>query len=156
MIRSKSRRLQKGHGVAIDTGRKLNVHKTFRRRPGRLLNVLCTFNLGPVSTGVLTVLPRYIYFYCRNKITKITALYFEWNLVYRLLRGGSWKKCGHHGTRIVYSIFKFSTESTWIPVPTRILNILGVTYSVGVYLFVFFTNFEAQCKPLCFQMLYSR
>ena len=35
----------------IDTGRKFNVHKTFRRRPGRLLNVLCTFNLRPVSTG---------------------------------------------------------------------------------------------------------
>ena len=35
----------------VDTGRKLNVHKTFRRRPGRLLNVLCTFNLSPVSTG---------------------------------------------------------------------------------------------------------
>ena len=35
----------------VDTGRKLNVHKTFTRRPGRLLNVLCTFNLRPVSTG---------------------------------------------------------------------------------------------------------
>ena len=35
----------------VDTGGKLNVHKTFRRRPGRLLNVLCTFNLPPVSTG---------------------------------------------------------------------------------------------------------
>ena len=34
-----------------DTARKLNVHKTFRRRPGRLLSVLCTFNLPPVSTG---------------------------------------------------------------------------------------------------------
>ena len=33
----------------VDTGRKLKVHKTFRRRPGRLLNVLCTFNLCPVS-----------------------------------------------------------------------------------------------------------
>ena len=32
------------------TGRKLNVHKTFRRCPGRLLNVLRTFNLCPVST----------------------------------------------------------------------------------------------------------
>ena len=37
----------------VDTGRKLNAHKTFRRRPGRLLNVLCTFNLRPVSTGFL-------------------------------------------------------------------------------------------------------
>ena len=35
----------------VDTGRKLNVHKTFKRRPGRLLNVLCTFNLRPVSKG---------------------------------------------------------------------------------------------------------
>ena len=35
----------------VDTGRKLNVHKTFRRCPGRLLNVLCTFNLRHVSTG---------------------------------------------------------------------------------------------------------
>ena len=38
--------------IPADTGRKLNVHKTFRRRPGRLLNVLCTFNLRPVSTSM--------------------------------------------------------------------------------------------------------
>ena len=36
----------------VDTGRKLNLHKTFRRRLRRLLNVLCTFNLCPVSTGL--------------------------------------------------------------------------------------------------------
>ena len=35
----------------VDTGRILNVYKTLRRRPGRLLNVLCAFNLRPVSTG---------------------------------------------------------------------------------------------------------
>ena len=35
----------------VDTGRKLNVHKTFRRRPGILLKVLCTLNFRPVSTG---------------------------------------------------------------------------------------------------------
>ena len=40
----------------VDTGRKLNVHKTFRRRPGRLLNVLCTFNSRPVSAGYLASL----------------------------------------------------------------------------------------------------
>ena len=39
-------------GFPVDTGRKLNVHKTFRRRPGRLLNVLCTLNLRPVPTGL--------------------------------------------------------------------------------------------------------
>ena len=36
----------------LDTGRELNVHKTFRRRPGQFLNVLCTFNLRRVSIGV--------------------------------------------------------------------------------------------------------
>ena len=35
----------------VDTGRKLNVHKTLRRRPGRLLNILCAFHLRPVSVG---------------------------------------------------------------------------------------------------------
>ena len=35
----------------VGTGRKLNVHKTFIRRPGRLRNVLCTINLRPSSTG---------------------------------------------------------------------------------------------------------
>ena len=35
----------------VDTGRKLNIRKTLRRHPGRHLNVLCTFNLRPVSTG---------------------------------------------------------------------------------------------------------
>ena len=36
---------------SVDTERKSNVYKTSRRRPGRLLNVLCTFNLRPVSLG---------------------------------------------------------------------------------------------------------
>ena len=35
----------------VDTEHKLNVYKTLRLCPGRLLNVLCTFNLRPVSTG---------------------------------------------------------------------------------------------------------
>ena len=35
----------------VDTARKLNVHKTFIRRPGRLLNVLCTFKLRPCVYG---------------------------------------------------------------------------------------------------------
>ena len=34
----------------VDTGRKLNVPKKFRRLPERLLNVLCKFNLRPLST----------------------------------------------------------------------------------------------------------
>ena len=33
----------------LDTGRKVNVHKTFRRRLGHLLNVLYTLNVRPAS-----------------------------------------------------------------------------------------------------------
>ena len=36
---------------SIDKGRKLNAHKTFRRRPGSFFKVLCTFNLRAVATG---------------------------------------------------------------------------------------------------------
>ena len=35
----------------LHTGHKLNTHKTFKRCPGRLLNVLCAFNLRFVSRG---------------------------------------------------------------------------------------------------------
>ena len=38
------------HHSPEDTGRKLNVHKTFRRR---FLDVVCTFNLRPVSKGLV-------------------------------------------------------------------------------------------------------
>ena len=40
----------------VDTGRKLNVHKTFRR----CQNVLCTCNLRPVSTVTFNVFPIYV------------------------------------------------------------------------------------------------
>ena len=40
----------------VDTGRKLNVHKTFRR----CQNVLFTCNLRPVSTGTFNVFPIYV------------------------------------------------------------------------------------------------
>ena len=36
----------------VDKGRKLNVHKTFRRRLGSVLNVLCTLNLRPRERSV--------------------------------------------------------------------------------------------------------
>ena len=35
--------------LPLDTGRNFNVHKTFGRCPGRLLNALRMFDLHPVS-----------------------------------------------------------------------------------------------------------
>ena len=50
--------------IPLDTGRKLNVHKTFRRRPGRLLNFLCTFRIihqwFSVKKGVLKNSTKFI------------------------------------------------------------------------------------------------
>ena len=54
----------------------MNVYKTFRRCPERLLNALCTFNLCPVSRGINVVLENsrvsnivsYSYSKCFTKI----------------------------------------------------------------------------------------
>ena len=40
----------------LDAGSKLNVHKMFRRLPGRHLNTLCTFKLRPLSRHKLNTL----------------------------------------------------------------------------------------------------
>ena len=40
----------------VDTARKLNVYKTFRRRPGCLLNALYAFNLCSVFKGIVDYL----------------------------------------------------------------------------------------------------
>ena len=63
----------------VDTGRKLNVHKTFRRRPGRLLNVLCTFNYvlylqGRPATSLKTI-PTQVFSFESREIFKTN--YFE-------------------------------------------------------------------------------
>ena len=41
--------------IPLPTGLKLKGDKTFRRRPARLLNVLCTFNLRHVSWGIVSL-----------------------------------------------------------------------------------------------------
>ena len=67
-----------------DTGRKLNVHKTFIRRPGRLLCVLCTFSLRPVSTGeCYEWIDEYYewtdeYYEWKNEYYELKSEYLEW------------------------------------------------------------------------------
>ena len=60
-----------------DTGHKLNVHKMFRRRPGRLLNVLCTSSLRPVFTGKLIVFKRPWELTFAQHFQMITTLQFQ-------------------------------------------------------------------------------
>ena len=75
----------------MDTGRKLNIHKTFRRRPGCLLNVLCTFNIRFVSTGLLSsyliksVSKIFNYFLSLEDRPEIFPLcHYDWSRLYQI------------------------------------------------------------------------
>ena len=74
----------------LDTGRKFNVYKTFRRRPGRLLSVSCTFILHPVSRGFIhelvsgTAIFGTCYYYTYN-VAVIYLLYTIIILIYYIL-----------------------------------------------------------------------
>ena len=83
----------------VDSGRKLNVHKTSRRRPRRLLNVLCTFNLRPVSTGKavededagfknfwLTLEEAVRYFFFKKKSQIDECMMSHWNICSEVLQ----------------------------------------------------------------------
>ena len=59
---------------SIDTGRKFNVLKTFRRRPEHLLNVLYTLSLRPVSKGYREVL-----YHCHDYLLYLPSE-FKYNL----------------------------------------------------------------------------
>ena len=58
--------------------------KTFRRRPGRLLNVLCTFNSRPMSKGLdvwKISVPVYAFKYFPKTHTGIMILY-QWKIYF--------------------------------------------------------------------------
>ena len=59
--------------IPAERGLKLNVHKMFRRRPRRLMNVLYTFNLRPVSTGAVSI---------RRKRITLPEIYFIFKLLH--------------------------------------------------------------------------
>ena len=66
------------------TGHKSNVHKAFRRRPRRLLIVLCTFSLRPVSVGLVkTRIDQSTELECRSINGFLKGFYWNnlWNRV---------------------------------------------------------------------------
>ena len=61
----------------------MNVHKTFRKRPGRLLNVLCTFSLHPVSTGEWSFSTENLLYFSSSFITCFgTAVINNWTTIF--------------------------------------------------------------------------
>ena len=56
-----------------DTGRTLIVHKTLRRRLWRLLNMLCTINLRPVSTGLGNYCHMKLLLWCFSGFKQLSA-----------------------------------------------------------------------------------
>ena len=63
--------------ITLDRGRKSKVHMTFRGRPGHLLNVLSTFILRPVSTGVCRNKCKTLFQSSPNKCMLTTAFLFQ-------------------------------------------------------------------------------
>ena len=68
---------------AVDIGRKLNLHKTSRRCLGRLLNVLCTFNLRPLSTGLHWWLQFKTILWWQLILLLWNCVYFSYTILYR-------------------------------------------------------------------------
>ena len=82
-------------GNPVDTRRKFNVHKAFRRRPRRLLNVLCMFNLRPVFTGSLGQFSNSVSFPDFEKLAEMfkdseyESQIGDWNEIYFICRTNS-------------------------------------------------------------------
>ena len=67
--------LENARKIFSPPGRKLNGHKTLRRRPERPLTVLCMFNLLPVPRGQKTFAPEFIFMaVCEKKKLKKNCL----------------------------------------------------------------------------------
>ena len=65
--------------ILLDTGRKLNVHKTFRKRPGCLLNALCTFSLCLVFRRMF--LGNFTRFFRKHTSDQLLKLEYAYDLV---------------------------------------------------------------------------
>ena len=113
----------------------MNVHKTSRRRSGRLLNVLCTFNLCPVSTG----LTCYIHIF---DASPMAVSRFEspstWQLSHKL-----WVKMLWRGLRIGHKL-----PLTWI-------FFFYALYEEVLYKFMTIHLLSTFCKPLFVLMTLS-
>ena len=63
--------------IPVDTGRKLNVHKTFRRRPRRLMNVQftsCVYRDGAYETVFRSTLKNFDQIKILIKLSKIVSI----------------------------------------------------------------------------------
>ena len=137
----------------VETARKLNVHETLRRRPGRLLNVLCTFNLHPVSTGkvlqdtvnikqLLIVIPflGYQSFLVRKRLQSSIRHHLEYCSLRIVLQSKAWlsslfcfkdiihKEINLYAVAVMQLIIKSQKETLYI---VRASEQLGMTPLTG-------------------------
>ena len=108
----------------VDTGRKLNLHKTFRGCPWRLLNVWCTFRLRSVSTGC------HFRFDYHDRVEKIISL-----LAFRIKTYSIEKLC-----EISINAFFGTFKAIWFPINLStafLLNLEQGNVSYGAIKFIF-------------------
>ena len=126
----------------LDTGNKLNVHKTFGRRPGCLLNVLCTFNLRSLFRGLILQLPMHFFtfpsmHFCFNFCQTDTDI----SLLVRYLIPFS-------SARMEFFWFFFFSFSDFI----LIFNLLNHSFLLGTYMQSFSTFLKSMPKKITWGM----
>ena len=126
----------------LDTGNKLNVHRTFGRRPGRLLNVLCTFNLRSLFRGLILQLPLHFFtfpsmHFCFNFCQTDTDI----SLLVRYLIPFS-------SARMEFFWFFFFSFSDFI----LIFNFLNHSFLLGTYMQSFSTFLKSMPKKITWGM----
>ena len=126
----------------LDTGNKLNVHKTFGRRPGCLLNVLCTFNLRSLFRRLILQLPMHFFtfpsmHFCFNFCQTDTDI----SLLVRYLIPFS-------SARMEFFWFFFFSFSDFI----LIFNLLNHSFLLGTYMQSFSTFLKSMPKKITWGM----
>ena len=126
----------------LDTGNKLNVHKTFGRRPGCLLNVLCTFNLRSLFRGLILQLPIHFFtfpsmHFCFNFCQTDTDI----SLLFRYL-------IPFTSARMEFFWFFFFSFSDFI----LIFNLLNHSFLLGTYMQSFSTFLKSMPKKITWGM----
>ena len=119
--------------ISLDTGRKFNVYKTFRRLPGRLLNVLYMFNLQPVFKELLSLVTNIIYFVLLILTLNFSGfyLYFQKKLCFSYRPHFYPLKQVYDKRRVKIELTHFVSTATPLVILCRKLENMAINGNIG-------------------------
>ena len=94
----------------LDTVRKLNSHKAFRRCPKLFMEVLCTFNIRPVSRAVFTL---YLYWVSINRNSrKACATIFGLRQRWAISERNAWRHNKSNNSKVAHALWERRGKDT--------------------------------------------